>query len=288
MHLSSTLFLALFTLASALPNARLRQFSHTLSRRDGVSPIFTVPRSHRLRAKKRQDATIQCDSDSTWSLCDGTNCTSMGPVADGTVCVGNAIVVAPAAGGSGSNASPAAAASPTPTSADSSSTEVVVCATDSSSSTQSSSTFTSSAAPTTTTQARHVQAQVQVNVPTPTSTNQAPSPTPTSSSGSGSGTEYYGKATWYTQDGGTGACGLTLPDSALIVAMQTQMYGDGSYCGRQVLITNLANNQQVSATIRDECPGCSTSTSLDLSVAAFDAIGNPDTGVLDIKWEFTS
>jgi hypothetical protein len=84
-----------------------------------------------------------------------------------------------------------------------------------------------------------------------------------------------------------------------------------SNCGRTVKITNTANSKSTTATVADEvgpdsflllpvgktdfflpfsdeqCPGCSSSTSIDLSEATFEAIGDLDTGVLTVEWEFT-
>lgn len=93
-----------------------------------------------------------------------------------------------------------------------------------------------------------------------------------------------GRATWYTQGGAAGACGEYNDDSAYIVAMNSAQY-DSSKCGQMVHVTNTANGQSVSAKIADLCPGCG-SGSLDLSTAAFQAIGDLDTGVLSINWDF--
>lgn len=65
------------------------------------------------------------------------------------------------------------------------------------------------------------------------------------------------------------------------MALQTSEYGSGSNCGRSLVITNKANGKSTTATVTDMCPGCKNSQSLDLSTAAFNAIGDPDTGVLE-------
>ncbi|KAI5479693.1 expansin family protein [Pseudohyphozyma bogoriensis] len=97
----------------------------------------------------------------------------------------------------------------------------------------------------------------------------------------------HGAAPDGAQEGAAGACGNTYSDSAYIVALAVDMYGDtgavSSYCGKSVTITNTANSKSVTATIEDACPGCS-GASLDLSVGTFEAIGDLDTGVLDISW----
>ncbi|GAA5941837.1 hypothetical protein JCM3775_004778 [Rhodotorula graminis] len=107
------------------------------------------------------------------------------------------------------------------------------------------------------------------------------------SSSSSSGSTYSGTATFFYQDGNAGACGSTHSDSDKIVALQSSMYGSGSYCGKTVVVTNTSNGKSVTATVADECPGCSTSESLDLSTGAFDSIGDEDTGELSISWSFS-
>ncbi|KAI0032717.1 hypothetical protein K488DRAFT_85623 [Vararia minispora EC-137] len=95
-----------------------------------------------------------------------------------------------------------------------------------------------------------------------------------------------GYATYYYQFGGYGACGNINPDSALIVALESQRY-TSSLCGRQVQITNLNNGAQVTATIADNCPGCGGNTnSLDLSVGSWVAIGRSeaDGSQVPISW----
>ncbi|GAA5938942.1 hypothetical protein JCM1841_002612 [Sporobolomyces salmonicolor] len=107
------------------------------------------------------------------------------------------------------------------------------------------------------------------------------------SSAGSSGTTYTGVATFFYQEGAAGACGNVNSDSTPLVALQTAMYGSGQYCGKTVEITNTANGKSVTATVQDECPGCSSATSLDLSTGAFDQIGDEATGVLPITWHFT-
>lgn len=51
-------------------------------------------------------------------------------------------------------------------------------------------------------------------------------------------------------------------------------------------ITNTRNQKTVNAYVADQCPTCETSDSLDMSVAAFDAIGEERDGKIDIQWKF--
>ncbi|GAA5867695.1 hypothetical protein JCM3774_003379 [Rhodotorula dairenensis] len=111
-------------------------------------------------------------------------------------------------------------------------------------------------------------------------------PSSSSSSASSSGT-YSGQATFFYQDGNAGACGTTHSDSERIIALQTEMFGSGGFCGKTVTITNTDNGKSVTATVADECPGCSSSASLDLSTGAFDAIASEDAGQVPISWSFT-
>ncbi|KAI7961017.1 hypothetical protein MJO28_001506 [Puccinia striiformis f. sp. tritici] len=94
---------------------------------------------------------------------------------------------------------------------------------------------------------------------------------------------YSGKGTWFIPD--TGACGDTNSKSDYIVAMNYAQYNNGSPCHKVVVIKNKANNKVVKAKVTDECPGCPYG-SLDLSPAAFKALGNLDTGVLPISWDW--
>lgn len=95
---------------------------------------------------------------------------------------------------------------------------------------------------------------------------------------------YQGKATFFYQEGNPGACGKVHDDSAFIVAIQSKMYDDGKHCGKTVMITRKSTGKTIKAIAADECPGCPTGQSLDLSVGAFNALGNPAEGIFDIHW----
>ncbi|GAA5896444.1 hypothetical protein JCM8208_001876 [Rhodotorula glutinis] len=116
-----------------------------------------------------------------------------------------------------------------------------------------------------------------------TTTTQAPKTTQQASSAS-SGT-YSGSATFYSQGGAAGSCGNYASDSDYVVAVNAAQMNSG-WCGRTVKITNKANGATITAKVADTCPGCSYG-SLDLSTGAFGAIGNYDTGVLSINWNFS-
>jgi expansin (peptidoglycan-binding protein) len=121
----------------------------------------------------------------------------------------------------------------------------------------------------------------------------APGPTASSSANNAASTsqvETGGFATFYYQNGNAGACNNYNPDSALIGAIDVSWYGNtgvaSPLCGQQVLITNTDNGKQVTITIQDACPTCVNNNCIDLSVAAFDTIADPSTGMVPIKWEF--
>ncbi|RDL31763.1 uncharacterized protein BP5553_09165 [Venustampulla echinocandica] len=81
-----------------------------------------------------------------------------------------------------------------------------------------------------------------------------------------------GIATVYTQQGGTGACGIVNPDSARIAAVANGK----AYCGRQIQMTNTGGHNGVggkgkviTTTVQDVCPSCDANH-VDLSVGSWD------------------
>ncbi len=61
------------------------------------------------------------------------------------------------------------------------------------------------------------------------------------------------------------------------------MYNQG-HCGASVWIT--FNDKTINAKVADECPSCVSSTSIDLSVAAFTALASQDVGMVSVQWGF--
>ncbi|KZT26532.1 hypothetical protein NEOLEDRAFT_1132045 [Neolentinus lepideus HHB14362 ss-1] len=124
---------------------------------------------------------------------------------------------------------------------------------------------------------------------TPTSTHSS-APAATSSASSSSGLITGGVATFFWQDGNAGACGQVHSDSDLIAAIDQDRYGDSgdesSLCGKQVKITNTANNKSVVVTIVDDCPTCDNKNSIDLSFGAFTEIATEAEGEVPIEWQF--
>lgn len=123
-----------------------------------------------------------------------------------------------------------------------------------------------------------------------TTTSSTPASSPSSGSSGGS-VQTGGVATYFTQNGVAGACGIVHPDSALIVAIDKGYWpgyesGDASpLCGRSLTITNTDNGNTVTATVQDVCPTCDNLNSLDLSSGAFLTIaGALAVGEVPITW----
>jgi expansin (peptidoglycan-binding protein) len=57
----------------------------------------------------------------------------------------------------------------------------------------------------------------------------------------------------------------------------------GKSCGKKIKIST--SKGSVTATVVDTCPGCARG-SLDLSISAFEAVGEIDDGRISIKWSF--
>ncbi|WVQ84225.1 hypothetical protein IAT38_006376 [Cryptococcus sp. DSM 104549] len=98
-----------------------------------------------------------------------------------------------------------------------------------------------------------------------------------------------GRATFYTVDGSTGACGWDNTDSDYVVALNRPQYkaNSGTNCGQWVVITNTQNGRTANAYVADECPECKDG-SLDMSPALFGDLndGDYDAGVFPISWHF--
>ncbi|KAG0047950.1 hypothetical protein BGZ83_007102 [Gryganskiella cystojenkinii] len=134
------------------------------------------------------------------------------------------------------------------------------------------------------------------SVPTSISTAVDPSsPEPTivafnDASAFATSVKYNGKATWFTDS--YGSCNINWDgNQEPIVALNAHQMGAQSWgnpaCGKKVKITNRVNGKTVMARVVDKCPGdeCAWG-SLDLSPAAFKQIGDMDTGILNIEWNY--
>ncbi|KDE03589.1 hypothetical protein MVLG_05924 [Microbotryum lychnidis-dioicae p1A1 Lamole] len=100
---------------------------------------------------------------------------------------------------------------------------------------------------------------------------------------------YNGTATYFEQKGVAGNCGQVNLDSTPLVALTTQMYSAGQNCGREVRICATDTSKCVDAVVADSCPTCLDAQDLDLSVAAFKALGNSlSDGVISMVWNYIS
>ncbi|KAJ6610709.1 RlpA-like double-psi beta-barrel-protein domain-containing protein-containing protein [Mycena sp. CBHHK59/15] len=99
----------------------------------------------------------------------------------------------------------------------------------------------------------------------------------------GGGGSFTGRATYYTPDGGFGACGAPLQNSDFIVALSEAHYDGGSHCWQHLNVEY--NGQNIDVTVGDLCPGCSTD-GIDLSIGAFSALADTDLGVIEVTWSF--
>ncbi|KAG7092523.1 hypothetical protein E1B28_008873 [Marasmius oreades] len=156
------------------------------------------------------------------------------------------------------------------------------------------------APPTSTTEEQAPPTSTDTPPPTTTTTSQESQPTQSqgnqgdggNNNGNNGGGDIQsgGFATWFTQDNNPGACGTVHSDNDLIAAMSTERYGDtgktSDLCGKQVSITNASNGKSVVVTVTDACPGCKNGNSIDLSLAAFQALDDLGVGLIDIKWNF--
>lgn len=103
------------------------------------------------------------------------------------------------------------------------------------------------------------------------------------------------EASFYSMAGGTGACGQSLPDSAMFVAVPAQIMGSLSsgqpanpLCGLSVMVKNTQTGQVAQGTVQDKCPGCHTSFGIDLSPAMFQSLAPESQGVFPVEWWFVS
>ncbi|KAK4055367.1 hypothetical protein OIO90_003205 [Microbotryomycetes sp. JL221] len=118
---------------------------------------------------------------------------------------------------------------------------------------------------------------------TTTTTTEAPEPTSDGGSNGNTGGDVIsgGYATYFLQAGNPGNCGTVAQDSEKVIALPTQVYADGQYCGRQIKITRVSDGATVVATVR-----CVNNESLDLSVGAFTAIATEAEGMVPITWQW--
>ncbi|KAH9934502.1 RlpA-like double-psi beta-barrel-protein domain-containing protein-containing protein, partial [Epithele typhae] len=94
--------------------------------------------------------------------------------------------------------------------------------------------------------------------------------------------------TFFFQGGIAGACGSIHQDFDFIAALSPTMYGPinakSPLCSKRMRITNTMNNKTVEVTVADACPTCPGANDLDLSVAAFESLGQEVQGILPSEY----
>ncbi|EMS18208.1 expansin family protein [Rhodotorula toruloides NP11] len=111
-------------------------------------------------------------------------------------------------------------------------------------------------------------------------------------------TKFTTTATWFAIDEHRTACGTTYTSSSLVAALPPALYGsDGdsvsALCGAKMNVWSPDSNVTISVKVGDVCNACPTTTSIDLSQAAFLRLAGAspknrdaalDKGVLSIQW----
>ncbi|PBK62485.1 hypothetical protein ARMSODRAFT_1024896 [Armillaria solidipes] len=92
-----------------------------------------------------------------------------------------------------------------------------------------------------------------------------------------------GEATWYTPNGGVGACGAPMQNSDHIVALSSDQYAAGAHCWKHIGVHYQGNF--VDATTGDLCPSCGHN-GIDLSLSAFEELAPLDDGRIQITWNY--
>lgn len=128
-------------------------------------------------------------------------------------------------------------------------------------------------------------------VPAPHKTTTSHKPKATNKPSSTAALSGTGIATFFFQHNTAGACGIVHQDTDKVVALQTLNYQQGEkgsvseWCGKTIEITNNDNGNTVTATVADECPTCGDQDDIDLSQAAYDALGAESVGELHVSWK---
>ncbi|KAK4211165.1 RlpA-like double-psi beta-barrel-protein domain-containing protein-containing protein [Rhypophila decipiens] len=101
-----------------------------------------------------------------------------------------------------------------------------------------------------------------------------------------------GSFTWYNPSVGYGACGWMNSDNDLVAALNNEQFDPQTpngnpnrnpLCGRRIRVWS--NGRSVDVTLVDRCPQCNWGD-LDLSPAAFRALGDQNVGRLWGDWQW--
>lgn len=92
-----------------------------------------------------------------------------------------------------------------------------------------------------------------------------------------------GQASYYTPNGGTGACGKKLQNNDMIVALPSGAYAKGKNCHKKISVTY--KGKTLTGTVEDLCPGCQ-SDKIDLSEGFFKKFAPTSQGILKgVDWK---
>ncbi|KAF8124262.1 RlpA-like double-psi beta-barrel-protein domain-containing protein-containing protein, partial [Mycena galopus ATCC 62051] len=91
-------------------------------------------------------------------------------------------------------------------------------------------------------------------------------------------------ATYYYPNGGTGACGGTIQNGDMAVAIGQDNWDNGAHCGATMTVTY--GGTTIYVTVEDLCPGCQGSNGIDLTQGAFAAMDPnwANDGVDTVTW----
>ncbi len=95
--------------------------------------------------------------------------------------------------------------------------------------------------------------------------------------------KFHGKGTFFKPN--QGSCGKWNTVNDHVVALSSDIYQGGSHCFKSVNICH--GSKCANAYVADLCPGCKK-TSLDMTPSLFKELADPNLGVIDIQWSFTS
>ncbi|KAK0101794.1 hypothetical protein ONS95_006944 [Cadophora gregata] len=94
-----------------------------------------------------------------------------------------------------------------------------------------------------------------------------------------------GVATYYTQQGVAGSCGVYHSDTDHIVALGPA-WGHNNNCGRTVTIRHKGTGRVLTAVVADTCPSC-PQTKLDVSTSVYEYLnGFLGLDLIPIDWHF--
>jgi hypothetical protein len=134
-----------------------------------------------------------------------------------------------------------------------------------------------------------------MTTPAPVTTS-APAPVPTTTQPATNNANGQvvkgGIATFFYQNGVAGACGKVHKDTDFVAAITGKFYGDFSQqsdkCGKTVRVTRVSTGKSIDVIVADGCPTCNGDGSIDLSKAAFLALGKEEEGVYPVTYQYVN